>query len=64
MNSSIFVQHVSTYSTELLALISHLFPYRPTLCSKEVSQVDSMNGRTSLLVQRGFLANPIVDLPV
>lgn len=33
-----------TYSTELLALISHLFPYRPALCSEAVSEVDGVDG--------------------
>lgn len=54
---------LSTYSAELLALVSHLFPYRPALCSEAVPQVDSVDGRARLLVQRGLLANPVEDLP-
>lgn len=60
----LYVQHVSTYGTELLALVSHLFPNRPALSSKEVSEIDSMDGSTGLLVQSGFLADPVEDLPV
>lgn len=33
-----------TYSTELLALISHLLPYRPALCSQAVPEVDGVDG--------------------
>lgn len=54
---------ISTYSAELFALITHLFPYRPALRSEAVSQVDSVDGGASLLIQRGFLANPVKDLP-
>lgn len=60
----LYEQYVSTYGAELLALVSHLFPYRPALCSKEISEVDGMDGRSSLLVQSGLLADPVEDLPV
>lgn len=53
-----------TYSTELLALVSHLFPYRPAFRSQEISEVDGVDGRASLLIQSGLLANPVKDLPV
>ena len=53
-----------TYGTELLALVSHLFPYRPALRPEEVSQVDGVDGRAGLLVQSGLLADPVKDLPV
>lgn len=53
-----------TYSAELLALVSHLFPYRPALCSEAVPEVDSVDGWARLLVQSGLLANPVEDLPV
>lgn len=33
-----------TYSAELLALISHLLPYRPALCSQAVPEVDGVDG--------------------
>ncbi len=46
----LYVQYVSTYGAELLALVSHLFAYRPALCSEEISEVDGMDGRTGLLV--------------
>lgn len=54
----------STYGAELLALVSHLLPYRPALGSQEVPEVDGMDGRAGLLVQRGVLADPVEDLPV
>lgn len=53
-----------TYSAELLALVSHLFPYGPALCSEAVPEVDSVDGWARLLVQSGLLANPVEDLPV
>lgn len=64
MEPDFYVQHVFTYGTELLTLVSHLLSYRPALRSQEISQVDGMNGRACLLVQRGLLADPVVDLPV
>lgn len=56
--------NVSTYGSKLVALVSHLFPYRPALCSQEISEVDRMDCRAGLLVQGGFLTNPVEDLPV
>lgn len=56
--------HVSTYGTELLAFISHLFPYRPTLRSEEIPEVDGVDSSTGLLVQSGLLADPVENLPV
>lgn len=53
-----------TYSAELLALVSHLFPYCPALCSEAVPEVDSVDGWARLFVQSGHLANPVEDLPV
>lgn len=52
-----------TYRAELLALISHLLPHRPALCSQAVPEVDAVDGWARLLVQRGHLANPVEDLP-
>lgn len=60
----LYGQCVSTYGTELLALVSHLFPYRPALRSKVISEVDGVDGRASLLVQSGLLADPVEDVPV
>lgn len=54
----------STYSAELLALVSHLLSDGPALGSQEVSQVDSVDGRAGLLVQRCLLTDPVVDVPV
>lgn len=54
---------MTTYFTKLFALVSHLFPYCPALRSEEIPEVDGMDGGAGLLVQRGFLANPVEDLP-
>lgn len=60
----LYEQCVSTYGTELLAFVSHLFPYGPALRTEEIPEVDGVNSSTGLLVQSGLLANPVVDLPV
>lgn len=52
------------YLEELIALIPHLLPDAAALGPQVVAEVDSMDGRTSLLIQRGLLPDPVVDLPV
>lgn len=49
---------------EFIALIPHLLPDAAALGSQVVAEVDGVDGRAGLLVQRGLLPDPVVDLPV
>lgn len=49
---------------ELFAFIPHLLPDAAALRPQVVAEVDGVDGRTGLLVQRGLLPDPVVDLPV
>ena len=53
-----------THSAELLALVAHLLPDGPALSAKKVAQVDGVDGGAGFLVQRGLLADPVVDVPI
>lgn len=49
---------------ELFTFIPHLLPDAAALSPQVVAEVDGVDGGTGLLVQRGLLPNPVVDLPV
>lgn len=49
---------------ELIALVSHLLTDAAALGSQVVAEVDGVDGGAGLLVQRGLLPDPVVDLPV
>lgn len=48
---------------ELVALVPHLLPDAAALGTQVVAEVDGMDGGAGLLVQRGLLPDPVVDLP-
>lgn len=48
---------------ELLALVPHLLPHSAALGAQVVAQVDGVDGRAGLLVERGLPADPVVDGP-
>lgn len=54
----------TTNRSKLFALITHLLPHGPAFGTQVVAQVDRMDGRTRFLVKRGFLADPVEDMPV
>lgn len=51
------------YLAEFVALVAHLLAHAAGLGTQVVAQVDGMDGGAGLLVQRGLLPDPVVDLP-